>query len=292
MILKGGNIMILKGGNIMKKIFVPLALILFLVALAAPGGGPGGGGDPLCETGTPTIPVVLVHGRNDTSARWDSLVSEFQSRGYTEGVNLFRIDLTTHCGDNGFCSALSGYSGTYVNETYAKCLQNYINQNVPTGQVDIVAHSQGVVVARYYAAFLDPSKVDDLVMMSGPSNGIKNCTLAGSCTGINPEVCPDSAFMHKLNGVSPEGDGSNDETPGSSVTYSAVVSDKDTVISPWCTAHFVANPHQEQGDDWTCKGQSQPTLDTQADHLKISKQHLVIPTDANAIEYAYCKVLD
>ena len=124
--------------------------------------------------------------------------------------------------------------------------------------------------------------------MSGPTNGIKNCTLAGACTGVNPEDCPDSAFMKKLNGVE---DGSNDETPGTSIKYAAVVSDKDLTISPWCTAYFALNPHQQQADDWSCKGTSLPALDTDADSLKISAQHLVIPSDQQAIDYAYCRVL-
>ena len=31
---------------------------------------------------------------------------------------------------------------------------------------------------------------------------------------MNPEDCSNSAFLRKLNGVAPQGDGSNDETPG------------------------------------------------------------------------------
>jgi pimeloyl-ACP methyl ester carboxylesterase len=287
------------------KIALALASIVLLFGCGGPpgggGGGGGGGGSSFacgtCNNTTPAQPVILVHGRNDTSARWDTLVSNWSSRGYTENVNLFRIDMASYCGDNGFCSMLGSPDGdgaTYVNESYANCLKRYIDEKVPTGTVDIVAHSQGVVVSRYYARFLGSLRVDDLVMMSGPSNGIQNCTLAGACGGVNPEDCPDSAFMHKLNGVSPEGDGTNDETPGASATgpvqYDAVVSDKDTVISPWCTAHFALNPQTEQGDDYTCRGSSLPTVDPEAGSCKISAQHLVIPTDASAIEFAYCEI--
>lgn len=45
-----------------------------------------------CSTVTPKHPVILVHGRNDDATRWDTLVASWSSRGYTEGVNLFRID--------------------------------------------------------------------------------------------------------------------------------------------------------------------------------------------------------
>lgn len=272
----------------MKKLIL-LGVVLLMSCAGKPGGGGGGG---LCQDVTPAHSVILVHGRNDAPARWDTLVSAWSSKGYTEGANLFRIDMASYCGDNSFCSMLGNPDGdgtTYVNESYAKCLKRYIDENVPSGQVDIVTHSQGGVVARYYARFLDPARVASLVIMSGPNNGIQNCGLAGACGGVNPEDCPDSAFMRKLNGVSPEGDGSNDETPGA-VTYAAVVSDKDSVISPWCTAHFASNPQTAQGDDWNCRVGSMPTLDTQATHLQISAQHLVIPADSAAIDFAYCEV--
>lgn len=285
--------------------YVLIAISIFAFTLSACKGGPpgqqdsgsggSGGSGGLCDVGTPTIPVILVHGRNDTPSRWNDLVSDWASKGYTENTNLHRIDLQADCGDNSFCTMLGsphGDGATYVNESYAKCLKAYIDSKAPTGKVDIVTHSQGGAVARYYARFLGADRVDDLVVMSGPTNGIKNCTLAGACTGVNPEDCPDSVFMKKVNGVAPEGDGSNDETPGTAIKYAGVVSDKDTVISPWCTAYFAQNPHQQQGDDWTCKGTSLPALDPDADHLKIGAQHLVIPSNPQAIEYAYCRVID
>jgi len=256
-----------------------------------------------CSPVTPAQPVILVHGRNDTPARWNTLVTNWSSKGYTEGTNLFRIDLANYCGSNGFCAVLAGYPATYVNESYALCLQAYINQMVPCGEacpaVDIVSHSQGGITARYYARFLAPAQspareVNDMTNMSGPLNGITNCTLAGSCIGINPEDCPDSAFLRKLNGVAPQGDGSNDETPSASTTgpvhYDAVVSDGDTVIAPWCTAYYMANPQTQQGDDYNCKTPNY-TLDADADYCKLSRiQHLVIPANTTAINHAYCQI--
>ena len=91
--------------------------------------------------------------------------------------------------------------------------------------MDMVGHSQGTVVARYYTRFLRNRVVDDLVLLASPHNGITNCTLVSGCGGVNPEDCPGSALMKKLNGVAPNGDGSNDETPGATflgpVHYSA-----------------------------------------------------------------------
>jgi len=246
-----------------------------------------------CNPGTPNVPAILIHGRNDTPARWNALVTSWTAKGYVENTNLFRIDLAAYCGSNTFCVMLTGPDGegaTYVNESYAKCLKRFIDEKVPSGKVDLVTHSQGGVVARYYARFLGADRVDDLVIMSAPNNGIKNCALAGACAGVNPEDCPDTAFLRKLNGVAPQGDGTNDETPAGP-SYAAVVSSGDITISPWCTAYFTLNPDQKQGDDWDCK-RTLPTPDPEADSFKTTVQHLVIPTDSAVIDYAYCRCLD
>lgn len=222
------------------------------------------------------------------------LVADWSGRGYTEGTNLFRFDATTDCGDNSYCADLPGYAGASVNEDYAMCLQAFINSKVPSGQVDIVTHSQGGITARYFSRILDTGKVNDLVLMSAPNQGTNNCALAGACTGINPETCPDSPVMRKINGVAPEGDGSNDETPNAAtpgpIHYAVVVSDKDNVIQGWCSGELIENPDQKQSDDVSCKGASQFTLDPEAARCQISAQHLVIPTNQDAINFAYCQV--
>jgi pimeloyl-ACP methyl ester carboxylesterase len=252
-----------------------------------------------CATVAPKHPVILVHGRNDTAARWDTLVASWASRGYTEGVNLFRIDMTRDCGAADYCSTLPGYSAAFVNESYARCLAAFIDAKVPCSggtcpAVDLVTHSQGGVVARYYARFLANRVVDDLVVMSAPNNGITNCTLVSGCAGVNPEDCPNSALMKKLNGVLPYGDGSNDETPGASargpVHYAAVVSDGDNVVPPWCGSYFLLNPDTVSGSTLDCR-RANYTVDPDASSCTLSKvQHLVVPKDASAIAFAYCEV--
>jgi hypothetical protein len=260
-----------------------------------------------CSTVTPQHPVILVHGRNDTPSRWDTLVTNWSSKGYTENTNLFRINLATYCSSNTFCAMLpapDGTGATYVNESYAKCLQRYIDEKVPCSgtcpDVDIVSHSQGGVVTRYYARFLAPNQspvrnVNDMVVMADPiGQGISNCTLAGSCTGVNPEDCPGSALRRKINGVSPEGDGSNDETPNGSATgpvhYSATVSSGDKTVVPWCTGYFIQSPNTIDGSNINCTSPNY-SLDTDADSCKLSNiQHLSIPSNTTAINDAYCKV--
>lgn len=256
-----------------------------------------------CSNVTPAHPVILVHGRNDTSARWNTLVSNWASKGYTENTNLFRINMTADCGANGYCAQLGGYPGASVNESYALCLQAFINTKVPCSgtcpDVDIVTHSQGSITARYYARFLAPTgspvrNVNDMVNMAAPSQGTNNCALAGSCTGINPETCPDSTVLRKLNGVAPEGDGTNDETPNAAtpgpVHYSATVSSKDTTIQPWCSGYYILNPNTIQSDDMNCKTPNY-SLDTEADSCTLTNVlHLNIPSNTTAMNDAYCKI--
>ena len=262
-----------------------------------PGGGGGGGGSG-CATVTPAHAVILVHGRNDTSARWDALVASFSSKGYTENTNLFRMDASAYCGGNDYCQVLANYPAASVNESYAKCLKAFVDEKVPCDtacpDVDIVAHSQGGVTARYYARFLAaPRNVNDMVLMSGPLQGTNQCALSGACTGINPETCPDSDVMRKLNGVAPQGDGSNDETPNAAapgpVHYATVTSDKDNVIQPWCSGRLISNPQTQQSDDLDCR-RTNFTPDPEAEDLKVTSQHLVIPSDAAAVDFAYCEV--
>jgi hypothetical protein len=150
------------------------------------------------------------------------------------------------------------------------------------------------VVARYYARFLANQIVDDLVVMSSPHNGITNCTLVSGCAGVNPEDCPNSALLKKLNGVLPYGDGSNDETPGATangpIHYAAVVSDGDTVVPPWCGSHFVLRPDVYSGSNLDCRSTNY-TVDPDSASCKLSKvQHLTVPTNSSAIAFAYCEV--
>lgn len=255
--------------------------------------------DTACSSVTPKNPVILVHGRNDDATRWDELVASWSARGYQEGVNLFRIDMATDCGAKDYCGMLPGYPASFVNESYAGCLASFIDQKVPCSggtcpAVDLVAHSQGSVVVRYYARFLANRPVDDLVVMSAPNNGITNCGLVSGCPGVNPEDCPDSAFLRKLNGVDPSGDGSNDETPGASYLgpthYAAVVSDGDNVVPPWCGGYFILDPATKNGSNLDCR-RTNYTVDPDSDSCKLSKvQHLVVPRNTNAVDFTYCQV--
>ncbi len=281
----------------MRTVLVVLAVLSTVLAKEASAQCP-----TSCATVTPAQPVVLVHGRNDSKARWDTLVSAFSGRGYTEGVNLFRLDMLTDCGDRDFCEELPAHptDAGFVNESYALCLKSFIDEKVPCNAegcpaVDIITHSQGGVVARWYAQNLAaPREVNDLVIMAGTHNGITNCGFAAGCGGVNPEVCPDSVFLRTLNGVAPQGNGLNDMTPSGStlgpIHYGAVASTGDKTVPPWCGGFFILDPHLKQGDDLNCTSPNY-TLDPDAASCKLSSvQHLAVPTNSSAINFAYCEV--
>lgn len=236
-----------------------------------------------CQDATPNHTVVLVHGKAFSDAEepvsnFDSMVAYMEGRGYDEGANLFRIDLETYCGDNFFCSELSGYNGDSVYDSYALCLAEYIddvapctttghcgNQTTTCPQVDLVGHSAGTIVAKHYVRFIAPEvgrEVNDLVMIASPQNGVVNClctTCLEQCEGIFPDLCPDSDYLRLLNGVAPQGDGSNDETPGADTSgedptnYTAITSAADLVVNPFCSGVFIENPDTMQADTMVCQ---------------------------------------
>jgi hypothetical protein len=69
-----------------------------------------------------------------------------------------------------------------------------------------------------------------------------------------------------------------------------VVSDGDTVVPPWCGSYFLLNPNAMSGSNLDCRA-TNDSVDLDSASCKLSKvQHLVVPTNASAIAFAYCEV--
>jgi len=106
-------------------------------------------------------------------------------------------------------------------------------------KVDIVSHSMGGLVSRYYVKNLGgAANVDSLIMLGTPNYGTNLANIAefltfGSCVGITSceQMARGSGFLNDLN--------AGDDTIGS-VRYTSIATKVDLVVTPFSTS-FLAN---------------------------------------------------
>jgi len=161
-------------------------------------------------------PVVLVHGTFGDSSNWGYIRPQLEAAGY----RTFAIDY--------------GNRATGDIATSARQLRDFVNRVLAvTGasKVDIVGHSQGGMMPRYYIKNLGgASKVDDLVGLAPSNHGTTNpgAFLADPrlCAACRQQAAG-SAFLTALN--------SGDETPGD-VDYTVVETRYDEVVTPYTSA--------------------------------------------------------
>ncbi len=179
-------------------------------------------------------PVVLVPGLTGSGARdWQAASPLLANNGYC----VFTYDFSSQ--------------GNEAIEPAAAGLASFVNKVVAaTGasSVDLVTHSEGGVVARYYLEFLGGAGVtQDLVQISPLNHGT---TLFGISTlaqeaGLSPAVaamcapCGEqaagSAFMQKLNR-------GGDTVAG--VSYTVIGTRYDEIITPY-QSQFLSGPRAD-----------------------------------------------
>jgi triacylglycerol lipase len=204
---------------------------------------------------TPTAshpePVVVVHGTFGDS---QSLLERLEGTLVSSGYCVFALDY--------------GNRATGPIETSAQQLKTYVDQVLAAtgaGKVDLVGHSQGGMMPRYYIKFLGGAdKVDDLVGLSPSNHGTSQPVLLAPGIGV---VCPSclqqktgSTFLQHLN--------AGDETPGP-VSYTDIVTSHDEVVLPY-TSGFLSGPHTTN-----IRLQDKCPFD--------ASDHLLIPSDGAAI---------
>lgn len=131
-------------------------------------------------------PVVFVHGYGGKKSQWDSMMRDFQNNGYPAG-SLYTFSYN---------------SLTESNRTSADRLRNYVDwvRSRHGGQrVNIVAHSNGGLVARWYRTHLGGDQaVRRFVSIGTPHAGT---SWAYGC--VSPacfEMRYNSTFLQQLNG--------------------------------------------------------------------------------------------
>jgi len=244
-------------------------------AHVSPTASPPGANDFSCKPSTAhPRPVVLVHGTfADMSDSWQALSPLLYNHGYC----VFALNYGSHAG-----SGAVGIDGIGDIPESAAQLSTFVDQVLTaTGaeQVDLVGHSQGGMMPRYYLKHLSgAAKVHTLVGLAPSNHGTTLnglFTLAEFLPGASEftgALCPaceqqaaGSAFLTDLN--------SGGETvPG--VAYTVIESRFDEVVTPYTSA-FLSGPNVTN-----ILLQNQCVLDL-GEHLSMPYDHIA-DADADA----------
>ncbi|MEU6539891.1 alpha/beta fold hydrolase [Streptomyces sp. NPDC047000] len=232
-----------------KRLVRPLAALLLTAAAAtvpaasasastaSTASGGGGWNDWSCKpSAAHPRPVVLVHGTLGNSVdNWLALAPYLEDRGYC----VFSLDY-------GQLTGVPVFYGLGPIDKSAGQLQTFVDQVLAaTGaaKADIVGHSQGGMMPRYYLRFLGgAAKVNALVGIA-PDNhgtdldGLTNLLpyfpgaadlIKATTPGLADQITG-SAFLTKLNA-------GGDTVPG--VHYTVIATKYDEVVTPWRTQYL------------------------------------------------------
>lgn len=242
-------------------------------------------------------PVVLVHGTWGNQNNWDVLAPELKSRGYCVFSLNYGRDVSSMRG------AEPGVYGTGDIRESARQLASFIEKVcAATGSehVDLVAHSQGGVVARQYMRFdggvdrADPRRnvVRKLVTIGATNHGTtfkevgflassSSGPIAGAVSRVLGVAAAQqvigSSFLAHLNA-------GGDTDPG--VDYTVIASRVDDITTPPESTFLRAGPHAVVDNVWV---QAVCANDT-AEHSALPESPTVIRIVQRALDPAYSAV--
>jgi triacylglycerol esterase/lipase EstA (alpha/beta hydrolase family) len=247
----------------------------FLHASQHPDTPPAGANDWSCRpSAAHPNPVVLVHGTvENMTYNWYTLSPLLANEGYCVfALNYGQQPGTMHLGMPG-SSTPGGTARVAESAAELAAFVDRVLGATGASEVDIVGHSQGGMMPRYYTRFLGGAdKVDRLVGLA-PSNhgstfhglnnlpGVTELTAAGLGESVLDQQ-HDSEFMATLNA-------GGDTDPG--VTYTVIATRYDEVVTPY-ESQFLSGPAV--------------TNILLQDHCPLdTAEHLAISFDANALRF-------
>ena len=209
----------------------------YLVHPLSPQRSPAGANDWTCRSRQHPVPVVLVHGTGaNQSNNWNAIAPYLANHGYcvytfTHGIKLRYFGGLAPVADS------------------AAELRTFVEQVVlpRTGatQVDLVGHSLGGMMPRYYIKFLGGyTKVRHLVGIAPSNHGSTLDGLSGIGTflGITAllgrgtpslaDQAQGSAFMKKMD-TCPFGLPAADICAGDPVKYTVIQTTQDRIVTPY-----------------------------------------------------------
>lgn len=240
------------------------------------------GADVGCKpTAAHPDPVVLVNGTfANQDDNWQAASPLLANHGYC--VFTFNYGGTSPSAvlqGTGDIAASAGQLASFVAQVLAA---------TGAAKVDLVGHSQGGMMPRYYLKFLGGAKYVNTLVALAPSNhgttldgltalvsafgaaGLVNSGLNALCTACVEQEAG-SAFLTNLNA-------GGDTVPG--VTYTVIESRYDEVVTPYTSA-FLSGP-----DVTNITLQNQCPLDL-TDHLEIAADPVALADVLNALDPAH-----
>jgi triacylglycerol esterase/lipase EstA (alpha/beta hydrolase family) len=248
---------------------------------ASASGSPPGANDWSCRpTSAHPRPVVLVHGTfGDMSDSWQALSPLLVDNGYC--VFALNYGSANGSGDLG----IYGVGDVADSAVQLSGFVDRVLAATGAGQVDIVGHSQGGMMPRYYLKFLGgAAKVGALVGLAPSNHGTTLnglSTLAAYFPGADQflgtvcSACAEqeagSSFLTSLNA-------GGDTVPG--VQYTVIESRYDEVVTPYTSA-FLSGPNVTN-----VLLQDQCPVDY-GEHLSIPYDHIADADVLNALDPAH-----
>ncbi|KAF9949943.1 hypothetical protein BGZ65_006963, partial [Modicella reniformis] len=188
-------------------------------------------------------PVVLVHGTTLSVDSWDTLAPILIKRGYC----VFGLTY-------GMYNNIPVFGGLAPIENNAKEVGDFINNvlaKMNVKQVDVVGHSQGGILARYWIKYLDGAgKVYRHVGLAAVHHGttLSGIVTLGKALGLFELIQPvydavapslyrmfvNSTFIQKLNA-------GGDTEQG--VIFSNIATKYDEIVTPWETTYQAPGPN-------------------------------------------------
>jgi triacylglycerol esterase/lipase EstA (alpha/beta hydrolase family) len=246
--------------------------------LFSPGSAPPGSNDFSCKpTAAHRYPVVLVHGTfGDMTDSWQALSPLLKNAGYC----VFALNYGGSPGN-----LFQGYEEISNSAAQLAAFVDQVLAATGASKADIVGHSQGGMMPRYYLKFLGgASKVSVMVALSPSSHGTNldglfgllhafpggSSFLAARCAACT-EQSAGSSFLTRLNA-------GGDTVSG--VTYTVIQTRHDEVVTPYTSAFLSGN------DVTNITLQNQCILD-HTDHLGIIYDPVALHDVLNALDPAH-----
>ncbi|MEV0945216.1 alpha/beta fold hydrolase [Rhodococcus sp. NPDC049939] len=249
-------------------------------AIMNPDSDPPGANDWSCKpTEEHPYPVVLAHGTLANMAlNFGTLAPLLKNNGYC--VFAANFGQEPGAGYIGYPGATIASGTASMAQSAAELAELVERVKAATGapKVDIVGHSQGGSMPRYYLKYLGGAESVDKMIALGPSNHPGSNPLAellpGAAAALGAggiEQTSLSDFLHELN----EG---GETMPG--VTYTVITTKYDLIVVPY-TAAFLS------GDNVTNILLQDECPQNMADHMSLAFDKLTLSYVLNALDPSY-----